>query len=83
MHGIQELPALFFDNLQKTLNKMGLETYDVLYNNPLHYIFHYMQNIYMNCQNTCLKYKKSSNKFIHASFIRKDAKNFLNYNEVY
>ena len=43
MHGIEGLPALFFDNLQKTLN---LETYEILYNDPLHCIFHNMQNFY-------------------------------------
>ena len=43
MHEIKGLPALFFDNL---LEVIGLETYEVLYNDPLHYIFHYTQNLY-------------------------------------
>ena len=42
MHEIKGLTALFFDNLPK---EIGLETYKVLYNDPLHYIFHYTQNI--------------------------------------
>ena len=36
MHEIKGLPALFFDNL---LEEIGLKTYEVLYNDPLHYIF--------------------------------------------
>ena len=55
MHGIQGLPALFFDNLQKTLNKMGLKFYTMT-----HCITSSTTcNIFaMNCQNTSLKYKK-------------------------
>ena len=68
MHRMQGLPALFF----------GLETYQVLYNDPLHYIFHYTQNLYNELPKHC---KKSSNKFIYASFIRKYAKNSSNYRE--
>ena len=37
------LTALFFDN---RLEEIGSETYEVLYNDPLHYIFHYTQNLY-------------------------------------
>ena len=36
MHVIKGLPALFFDNL---LKEIGLKTYEVLYNDSLHYIF--------------------------------------------
>ena len=43
MHKIKGLPALFFDNLPE---EIGLETYEVLYNDPLHCIFHYTQNLY-------------------------------------
>ena len=43
MHEIKRLPALVFDNLPE---EIGLETYEVQYNNPLHYIFHYTQNRY-------------------------------------
>ena len=43
MHEIQGLPALFFDNLPE---EIGSETHEVLYNDPLHYIFHYTQNLY-------------------------------------
>ena len=43
MHEIKGLPALFFDNLPE---EIGLETYEVLYNDPLHCIFHYTQNLY-------------------------------------
>ena len=40
MHEIKGLPAVFFDDL---LEEIGLETYEVLYNDP---IFHYTQNLY-------------------------------------
>ena len=43
MHEIKGLPAFFFDNLPE---EIGLETYEVLYNDPLHCIFHYTQNLY-------------------------------------
>ena len=43
MHEIQGLPALFFDNLPEEIIS---ETHEVLYNDPLHYIFHYTQNLY-------------------------------------
>ena len=43
MHEIKGLPALLFDNLPE---EIGLETYEVLYNDPLHYIFCYTQNLY-------------------------------------
>ena len=33
MHEIKGLPAFFFDNLPE---EIGLETYEVLYNDPLH-----------------------------------------------
>ena len=42
MHEIKGLPALFFDNLPE---EIGFETYEILYNDPLHYIFHYTQNL--------------------------------------
>ena len=43
MHEIKGLSALFFDNLPE---EIGLETYEILYNDPLHYIFHCTQNLY-------------------------------------
>ena len=43
MHEIKGLPALFCDNLPEGIS---LETYEVLYNDPLHYIFHNTQNLY-------------------------------------
>ena len=43
MHEKKGLPALFVGNL---LEEISLETYEVLYNDPLHYIFHYTQNPY-------------------------------------
>ena len=42
MHEIKGLPTLFFDNLPE---EIGFETYEILYNDPLHYIFHYTQNL--------------------------------------
>ena len=42
MYEIKGLPALFFDNLPE---EIGFETYEILYNDPLHYIFHYTQNL--------------------------------------
>ena len=43
MHEIKELPALFLHNLPEEID---LETYEVPYDDLLHYIFHYMQNLY-------------------------------------
>ena len=37
MHEIKELTVLFFDNI---LKEIGLETYEVLYNDPLHLPLH-------------------------------------------
>ena len=42
MHEIKGLPALFFGNLPE---EIGFETYEILYNDPLRYIFHYTQNL--------------------------------------
>ena len=73
MHIIQELPALLFDNIQKTLKKL------VWKHMKFYIMTHYITSsstrriFLMNCQNSSLKYK-SSNIFIHASFIRKDPK---------
>ena len=47
MHEIKGLPAIFFDKL---LEEIGLETYEVLYNDPLHYIFHYTQSLQWTVQ---------------------------------
>ena len=44
--GMQGLPAVFFDNAQKDFEEVGLEIYEILNNEPLHNIFHYMLNIY-------------------------------------
>ena len=43
MPEIKGSTALYFDNL---LEEIGLETYEVLCNDPLHYVFHYQQNLY-------------------------------------
>ena len=78
MHRIQGLPALFFDNFQKTLQKLVWK--HIKFYKMTHYIISSTtRKIFtMNCQNIV---KKSSNKFIYASFIRKYAKNSSNYRE--
>ena len=36
MHGIQELPAVLFNNLALTLKDINMENYEILKNEPLH-----------------------------------------------
>ena len=67
MHEIQGLPALFFDNLPE---EIGSETHEVLYNDPLHYIFHYTQNLYNELSKHLPKIQKrvQTNLFMHLLF---------------
>ena len=75
MHGIQRLPALLFDNPLTTLDKVGLDQYEVLNNELLHDISHHTQNLYDELPNHFpKKIKKSFKEIILASFNGKDAK---------
>ena len=80
-HAMQRLPALFFDNLQKSLNKLvwkHMKFYTMTHyttSPTAHKIFP------MNCQNTSLKYKKEFKQVVHASFIGKDANSSSNDRE--
>ena len=71
MHIIQELPALLFDNIQKTLKKL------VWKHMKFYIMTHYITSstackiFTMNCQNTSVKCKKSSSKCIIYSKICK------------
>ena len=58
MHGVKGLPALFFDNLQKTLKKLIWEY--MKFWTMTHYITSSTtRKIFtMNCHNTSQKYKK-------------------------
>ena len=82
MHGLQRLPALSFDNPQKTLKEVGLETYEVLNSEPLHDISHHTQNLYDELPKHLPKnMKKQFKQIIRASFNGKDAKNLSDYRE--
>ena len=82
MHGMHRLPALLFDNPQKTLKEVGLEMYEVLNNEPLHVISHHTQNLYDKLLKHLPKnMKKQFKLIIHASFNGKDAKNSSDYRE--
>ena len=43
---IQRLSALLFDNSLTNLDEVGLDQYEILNNEPLHYIPHHTQNLY-------------------------------------
>ena len=82
MHGIRRLPALFFDNPQKTLKEVGLEMYEVLNNELLHDIPHHTQNLYDELpKHLPKKMIKQFKQIIYVSFNGKDAKNFSDYRE--
>ena len=69
MHGLQRLPALSFDNPQKTLKEVGLETYEVLNIEPLHDISQYTRNLYDEMPKHLPQNMKIFLKqIIHASF---------------
>lgn len=45
IHGMQGLPAVTW-KCPTDLEEVGLEINEILYNEPLHNIFHYIQSIY-------------------------------------
>ena len=77
MHGIKGLPALFFDNLQKTLKKLIWEY--MKFCTMTHYITSSTtRKIFaMNCQNTSLKYKKELKEIYSCIHYLKICKKFF------
>ena len=77
MHRIQGLPALFFDNFQKTLQKLVWK--HIKFYTMTHYIISSTtRKIFtMNCQNTSLKCKKKFKQIYLCIIYSKICKNFF------
>ena len=82
MHGIQRLPALFFESPNKSLEELHLENYEILNNEPLHDISHHVQNLYEELPyHPTKQLKHSFQKIGDSSFNGKEAKNSSDYRE--
>ena len=82
MHGIQRLHALLFNNPLKTLDKVGLDQYEIFNNEPLHDISHHTQNLNDELPNHfSQKIEKSVKEIILASSNGKDTKKSSDYRE--
>ena len=80
MHGIQRLPALMYYNPHTDIQQINLQTYEIIFTEPLHDISNHIKNL-----NTELPYhiekqhRKSLNFIINNSFGGKEAKNSSDY----
>ena len=80
MHGIQRLPALMYYNPHNDIHQINLQTYEILFTEPLHDISNHIKNLYTELPYHIEKeHRKSLNFIINNSFERKEAKNSGDY----
>ena len=80
MHGIQQLPSLFYTVPFKTLNEINLQHYEILVNELLHNVSNHIKNIQQEIPYHVDKaIKKKVQDVIISSFNNKDAKNSADY----
>ena len=46
MSGIKRLPSLMFSEPDKALEELNLSKYEILNNEPLHYMYNHIKNLY-------------------------------------
>ena len=69
MHGIQRLPALMYYNPHNDIHQINLQTYEILFTEPLHDISNHIKNLYTELPYHIEKeYRKSLNFIINNSF---------------
>ena len=80
MHGVQRLPALMYYNPHNYIHQINLQTYEILFTEPLHDISNHIENLYIELPYHIDKeHRKSLNFIINNSFGGKEAKNSSNY----
>ena len=83
MHGIQRMPALFFNTPIASPNEINLSRYEILINEPLHDISNHIKNIQEELLHHVPKEKKMHVKNIIArSFNGKEAKNSADHRKI-
>ena len=77
MRGIQRLPALMYYNPQNDIHQINLETYEILFTEPLHDISNHIKNLYTELPYHIEKEHRKSLNFINSIlFWRKRGKKF-------
>ena len=84
VHGIQRVPALTYFNSINDISQFNLQSYEILFTEPLYDISNHMKNLYAELTHHIEKeLKKSFNFIIKNSFNGKDAKMQLITSMVY
>ena len=80
MHGIQRLPALWYDYPNHSMEELNLSHYEILPNEPLHDVSNYIKNIYQELPSHMTNNeKKIVTEVIDKSFNVKEARNSSDY----
>ena len=82
MHGIQRLPALWYDCLNHSMEELNLSHYEILSNEPLHDVSNYIKTIYQELPSHMTNNeKKIVTEVIDQSFNGKEARNSSDYHK--
>ena len=80
MHGIQRLPALWYDYPNHSIEELNLSHYEILPNEPLHDVSNYIKKIYLELPSHMTKNEKNIvPEVIDQSFNGKEAINSSDY----
>ena len=80
MHGIQRLPALWYDYPNHSMEELNLSHYEILPNEPLHDVSNYIKNIYQELPSHMTNNeKKIVTEVTDQSFNGKEARNSSDY----
>ena len=80
MHGIQQLPALWYDYPTHSIEELNLSHYEILPSEPLHEVSNYIKNIYQELPSHLTNNeKKIVIEVIDESFNGKEARNSSDY----